>query len=192
MTNSYFITHPDVVIDPDVPVPRWPLSALGRERMHRTLDLPWARVLTRVYSSEEQKAQDGAAILANALGIPHESDPELGENDRSATGFLEPEEFWPVVETFFGEPDSSIRGWERAVDAQARVVRAVRRTALACSTHESIAFVAHGAVGALLLCHLRGSPILRSAEQPAGSGGHYLCFDRDRWTLEQSWQPIDP
>jgi len=31
--NLYFITHPNVVVSRDVPVPRWPLSELGRERM---------------------------------------------------------------------------------------------------------------------------------------------------------------
>jgi broad specificity phosphatase PhoE len=192
LSNSYFITHPDVVIDPAIPVPRWPLSPVGMARMRRTLEQPWASELSRVFSSDEQKAQDGAQLLASALDIAHESDPELGENDRSATGYLAPEEFWPVVERFFGEPESSVRGWERAVDAQSRVVRAVRRAALACSPRETIAFVAHGAVGALLLCHLRDSPILRSAEQPGGGGGHYLSFNREAWTLDASWQRIDP
>ena len=35
MSLVYFITHPDVVIDPDVPVPQWPLSAQGKERMKK-------------------------------------------------------------------------------------------------------------------------------------------------------------
>jgi broad specificity phosphatase PhoE len=192
LTNTYFITHPDVVIDPAVPVPRWPLSERGRQRMQRTLDQPWASDLSRVFSSDEQKAVDGAAILASALSIPHECDPELGENDRSATGFLEPDAFWPVVEAFFADPHTSVRGWERAIDAQSRVVRAVRRAAASCGANETIAFVAHGAVGSLLLCHLQSRPIDRSAEQPVGSGGHYLCFDREAWTLSESWQPIDP
>ena len=35
MSLVYLITHPDVVIDPDVPVPQWPLSARGKERMKK-------------------------------------------------------------------------------------------------------------------------------------------------------------
>ena len=33
MSVVYFITHPDVLIDPAVPVPEWPLSPRGRARM---------------------------------------------------------------------------------------------------------------------------------------------------------------
>jgi hypothetical protein len=35
------ITHPNVVISADVPVPRWPLSERGRERMRLGLQQPW-------------------------------------------------------------------------------------------------------------------------------------------------------
>ena len=54
-----FITHPNVVIDPAVPVPRWPLSELGRERMRAGLRQPWVREVTAVHCSAEQKAIDG-------------------------------------------------------------------------------------------------------------------------------------
>jgi hypothetical protein len=30
MSTVYYITHPDVVISPDVPVEQWPLSLRGR------------------------------------------------------------------------------------------------------------------------------------------------------------------
>jgi hypothetical protein len=35
---------------------------------------------------------------------------ELGENDRSATGFLEPDVFETTADRFFAEPDRSIDG----------------------------------------------------------------------------------
>lgn len=31
--HLYFITHPNVLIDPTVPVPQWPLSERGLARM---------------------------------------------------------------------------------------------------------------------------------------------------------------
>jgi hypothetical protein len=37
MSLVYLITHPDVVIDPDVPAPQWPLSARGKERMKKMM-----------------------------------------------------------------------------------------------------------------------------------------------------------
>jgi hypothetical protein len=86
----YFITHPNVVISRDIPVPRWPLSDLGRQRMRAGLQQPWIQEVTSIYCSTEQKAIDGAAILADHLSLGFERIPELGENDRSATGFLPP------------------------------------------------------------------------------------------------------
>ena len=64
MKLAYLITHPDVIVDPNVPVPQWPLSARGRERMQQMLYQPWVATITAVYSSAEQKAIDGAHILA--------------------------------------------------------------------------------------------------------------------------------
>jgi hypothetical protein len=65
----HFVTHPNVVGSNTVPVPQWPLSDLGKERMRRSLGQPWIRDITSVYCSEEQKAIDGAAILAGHLSL---------------------------------------------------------------------------------------------------------------------------
>jgi len=51
--------------------------------------------------------------------------PGLRENDRSATGFLQKQEFEATADAFFAHPHESVRGWEAAVAAQARIVRAV-------------------------------------------------------------------
>jgi broad specificity phosphatase PhoE len=104
-----FITHPNVVIDPAVPVPRWPLSEQGRARMHSGLRQPWVRDVTAVHCSTEQKATDGAAILAQHLGLDYTAHDALGENDRSATGFLPSHEFERVADAFFAEPAVSVR-----------------------------------------------------------------------------------
>jgi hypothetical protein len=124
MSTVYFITHPDVVIDPSVPVPRWPLSPRGRMRMTGVLEQQWASEVRAIYCSTEQKAIDGAAILSEALGVPYTAVPALGENDRSATGYLPGPEFDAVVSEFFRQPEESVRGWERAIDAQSRIVAA--------------------------------------------------------------------
>jgi broad specificity phosphatase PhoE len=93
MRRFVFITHPNVCIDPAAPVPQWPLSERGRERMHASLLQPWMRAVTTVHCSTEQKAIDGAAILSQHLGLAHTAHDDLGENDRSATGFLPSPEF---------------------------------------------------------------------------------------------------
>jgi broad specificity phosphatase PhoE len=54
-----------------------------------------------------------------------------------------------------------------------------------------VAIVSHGGVGALLLCHLRRIPISRAADQPPGTGGYMLEFDRANWAATGGWRPID-
>jgi broad specificity phosphatase PhoE len=187
----YLITHPNVVISRDVPVPRWPLSELGKQRMRAGLRQPWVREVTSVYCSTEQKAIDGAEILAGHLGIGFEKVEALGENDRSATGFLPPDEFERVADQFFGSPEISVRGWERAVDAQARIVRAVQKIFETDKTPGAIAIVSHGAVGTLLYCHLAGEPIDRRRDQPPNGGGNFYCFTLSPRAAHYWWRPID-
>ncbi len=131
----YFISHPDVVVSADVPVTQWPLSATGIGRMRDALAQPWVRTLSALYSSTETKAADAARILAAHRGLPWTAVAALGEIDRAATGFLPPPEFERVADAFFAQPEASVRGWERAVDAQRRrdrhrVARRGRRVAL--------------------------------------------------------------
>jgi broad specificity phosphatase PhoE len=204
MARGYFITHPDVVIDPAKPIERWGLSTRGRERMAALLRQPWLARVGRVLSSSEQKALDGAEILVEALGVPHEVVAELGEYDRSSTGLLPPAEFWPLVEEFFRRPTESIRGWERAVDAQARVLRAVRGVAERASPpadpeRPDVVLVAHGAVGSLLLASLSGAAISRDFDAPlppAGSppgtgGGYYFPFSIPDLVVKHGWRAVD-
>ncbi len=186
-----FVTHPNVVIDPGVPVPRWPLSKRGRERMHAGLQQPWVREVTAVYCSTEQKAIDGAAILAAHLGLTYAAHDGLGENDRSATGFLPPPEFERVADAFFCEPGVPVRGWERAIDAQRRVVAAVQAIDRSDTTPGTVAIVSHGAVGALLQCWLAEQPISRRWDQPANHGGNWFAFTLVPPALLSPWRAID-
>jgi broad specificity phosphatase PhoE len=190
MATVFFITHPDVLIDPTVPVPDWPLSPRGLARMRAMVAQPWIPGIVHVASSADRKARDGAAILAVHLGLLPVARAGLGENDRSATGYLPKPEFEATADAFFAHPEASVRGWERAVDAQARIVAATRAV-LATAPPGDVAVVSHGGVGALLLSHLQAVPISRAADQPIGSGGHVLAFDRKDWTLRHGWRLVD-
>jgi broad specificity phosphatase PhoE len=187
----YFITHPNVVIDPEVPVPQWPLSELGLSRMSAGLKQPWVREVTAVYCSTEQKAIDGARILARHLSLDFTTIAELEENDRSATGFLPPHEFEQVADAFFARPHESVRGWERAIDAQARIVRAVEHAVGGNRNSGAIAIVSHGAVGTLLYCHLTGKQIDRRWDQPPNGGGNFFRFTLEPPMAHSWWWPID-
>ncbi|MCV9944671.1 histidine phosphatase family protein [Rhizobium sp. WYCCWR 11279] len=185
-----YITHPQVKIDPQVPVPKWGLSDIGAERARKAASSNWAKRLTRIISSDETKAIETAEILAEAAGVTIEIVHGTHENDRSATGFLPPDKFEEAANWFFAHPQESFRGWERAADAQARIVAAVN-TVLA--THDAaapIAFVGHGGVGTLLKCHLAGRPIGRDRDQPGGGGNLYAFGLADR-RLSCDWTPIE-
>jgi broad specificity phosphatase PhoE len=180
-----FITHPEVVIDPAVPIREWALSPAGRARAALTANmLPG---INRIVSSAERKALDTAEVLAGALNVDMTVDPDLGEMDRSATGYLEPAEFDETVDLFFARPHESVRAWERALDAQRRVEDAVRGHASG-ARDGGVAFVAHGGVGALLLASLTLAPISRSFDQPGM--GSYFTFDPHTWRTLSTWQRI--
>ena len=189
--NVYFVTHPDVVIDPATPVPQWPHSDRGRSRMRRFLGQAWMPHVAALYCSTEQKAIDGAAILADALGMSFHPVAALGENDRSATGYLPQREFEATVDAFFARLTECVRGWERALDAQARIIEAVEQIVSLAPGTGSIVAVSHGGVGALLLCHLKGVPISRTEEQPGAAGGNYFLFQMPTSTLVHTWKAID-
>ncbi|MGD0430372.1 MAG: histidine phosphatase family protein [Acetobacteraceae bacterium] len=190
MATVYFITHPDVLIDPTTPVPDWRLNPRGIERMRAMLKQNWVPGIVHVASSTERKAFDGATILAAHLNLTVVPHPGLGENDRSSTGYLPKAEFEAVANAFFAHPEQSVRGWERAADAQARIFGAMRDVLRAAPSGD-VAIVSHGGVGALLLCQLQGTPITRETDQPAGSGGYLLAFDRADWKLRHRWRAID-
>jgi broad specificity phosphatase PhoE len=190
MTFGLYITHPQVRIDPDVPVPQWGLSELGRERTEKAAKLGWVMQLGRILSSDETKAIETAEILAGASGVKVEIIEGMHENDRSATGFLPPPEFEAAADWFFSNSTESFKGWERAADAQARIVSAVDTVLAGHDPTVPIAFVGHGGVGTLLKCHLRQIPISR-AEDQKGGGGNLIRFSLADRAVSCDWTPIE-
>ena len=188
---AVYLTHPQVRIDPEVPVPQWGLSEPGRERALRTAQSPWLADIGRVISSDEVKAIETASILAEAAGCRVEIAENMGENDRSATGFLPPPEFEKAADWFFAHPHESFKGWERAIDAQTRIVSAVESVLAGHDPQVPILFVGHGGVGTLLKSHLAGRAIGRDADQPPGAGGNLYMFDLPTRRLASDWQKME-
>jgi broad specificity phosphatase PhoE len=191
MATAFFITHPDVEIDPAIPVPDWPLSAKGRARVQAALARPWVRSIRTIHSSTERKAVDAATILADGLALGFTTMAGLRENDRSATGYLPKPEFETLADAFFAHPERSVRGWERAIDAQRRIAVAVDAILVSAPGDGDIAIIAHGAVGALLLCALESLPISRTQDQPPGNGGFYFPIDTKTRLVRHGWMAID-
>lgn len=182
----YFLTHADVVIDPERDITDWPLSDRGRDRIFSGLTQPWLKDITSIWSSTERKALDTAEIIAGHLGLDFQIRADLGENDRSATGYLPPDEFERTANQFFAAPDRSVRGWARAVDEQRRIVAAFE--AVRGNDPKGCPLVvSHGAVGALLMAHLLGQPISRAYEQLRNGGGNWFNAS----DLAPVWRPFD-
>ena len=184
-----YLSHPQVAIDPELEVTEWCLSDEGRRRVAL---LAASRVLSctkSVISSAEVKACETGRPLASALSARFEIHPDMHENDRSATGYLPREEFEAVADAFFAAPRESVRGWERAASAQARICRAVE-AALKLAPPGDVLFCGHGAVGTLLYCAMAGLPISRQYDQPEG-GGNAFAFDRQSRELLHGWRPIE-
>ncbi|WP_300575199.1 histidine phosphatase family protein [Phenylobacterium sp.] len=191
MAQILFVTHPEVVIDPEVPVPRWPLSAKGRARMEALAEALAGLPVRAIWSSDEQKAIDGAEILSERLQAPHRVDAALGENDRSATGYIAPPRFWEVVAEFFAHPDVSVLGWETARDAQSRIRAAMARVESEAQPGLTVV-VSHGGVGQLLTAALQGVAIGQEAKSPNPSGGGYLLLEAFPLRLAgDGWGDID-
>ncbi len=192
MTKLLYLSHPQVVIDPAVPVTEWPLNAVGQARIAALCERAPHLMsgASAIYSSPERKARDSAEPLAAALGLTVQIAKDSYENDRSSTGFLPPDAFEDMADRFFGNPTESVRGWERAVDAQTRIVACIDRI-LADSPSGDVLVVGHGAVGTLLYCALSGTAISRAQDQGPGGGGNIMIFDRETRQILQKWMPFE-
>lgn len=159
--------------------------------MRAALAQPWVAELTSVYSSAEVKAREAAGFLSERLGWSLRVVPDLGEVNRSATGYLPHAEHEATADAMFANPDVSARGWETARHAQTRVVEAIQEIIAADRSSGAIAIVSHGAVGAFLLCHLKRVSIDRKYDQPGSGGGNYFVFSYPTGTVRHDWRPIE-
>ena len=137
-----------------------------------------------IISTDDQ----GIADIAAALNVKLEIRNAMHENDRLATGYLPPAEFERVADAFFANPAVSVRGWERAVDAQKRIVKEMEAV-LGRNKDGDILFVGHGAVGTLLFCHYSKLTIDRSHDQ-TGSGNYFSLLLDGRRVLHP-WRKME-
>ncbi|CAN5490730.1 histidine phosphatase family protein [soil metagenome] len=192
MSALYYVTHPNVLVDPATPIEQWGLDATGTARATAMLEQPWIPAVERIVSSDETKALQTAQILAGQLALQVEVRSGIGENDRSSTGYLPPTEFERMADRFFDQPEQSADGWERAIDAQRRIVDGLADLLdgpADSPTPGVTVVVGHGAVGSLWYCWLTDQPISRTHDQPRQ--GHYFRVDPRRRSVPHGWRPID-
>lgn len=178
------ITHPEVSIDPAVPITDWGLSVTGRKRATEFASSEVLSNVTQIWTSGELKARETGEILAAPRTLPVHCHLGLGENDRSATGYLPRDGFEAAADAFFARPEISYRGWETALEAQIRIHRTVIEIV---QKHDAgdLAVVTHGAVGTLLWCALSECFIDRKYDQP--SQGHFWQADLSTLKPHSGW-----
>lgn len=187
MSSAYFLTHPDVVLDKSIPVTRWPLSEVGKKKAAKFTELTGTINLKEIYSSPETKAIETAQLISAKIGVEIKILPELGEVDRSSTGFLDPPEHEKAVEALFSYPLESYKGWETALEAQRRIIDAWELI-LKQQSGGDILIVSHGAVGAFLYAFLSNLPISRQTEQK--SMGSFFVINTETKKVISGWNQL--
>ena len=66
--KALYVTHPQVVIDPDVPTPRWGLNDKGTARAQAFAARGVVPRDAMIFASDETKATDLAGAIAAAVG----------------------------------------------------------------------------------------------------------------------------
>jgi len=191
MRHLFYLSHPQVQVVPEQPVTDWSLSNQGWARIMALAGRRWPRSPCHIFSSPETKARQTAAILATPLGVPVHVLPRTGEVDRSATGYLPHDAHEAQADLLFGQPTESANGWERAVDAQARMLSSLAQIKRSHPTGDLL-MVGHGAVGSLLWCALAGRRIHRSEDQYPGGGCIWMASVSDTGAKPlQPWAPME-
>ncbi|MCB9422840.1 MAG: histidine phosphatase family protein [Ardenticatenaceae bacterium] len=148
-----FIRHAAVAVDPAVPAREWSLSSDGRSRTRSLAPQLTPYDLTRIITSDESKARETGQIIAETLGLPWQSAPNLHEHNRQGAPFFTSKEaFETAVARFFDNPDTLVFGNETANQTFARFDTAVRHL-LAVYPNDTLAIVTHGTVLTLFLAH---------------------------------------
>jgi broad specificity phosphatase PhoE len=141
--------------DRERPPREWRLNDEGRRRSVLLSDRLRAFAPFHLYSSDEDKAVDTAAIVAANLGVESQTLPNLHEHERRRIGFLSDRQFISGVRELFAFPAQIVFGDETADQAYARFAGVVDRV---CARHATgnVAIVGHGTVISLFVSRRAG------------------------------------
>lgn len=190
----HVVSHPEVQVDPAVPVPQWGLSDAGRARLRRLLEFPWARSAVLVASSAETKALQTARPSPRPAVARCTSTRSWGRTTaaarvsprpRGSRRSPTPSSSNPGAACAGGRPrpppsSASCTPWTACSGERGSCPDPARTTSWVVATH--------GGVGTLLLCALRGIPVDRRHDQP-GQGSWYR-FDTVTGRVAEGWRRI--
>lgn len=150
MTKIYLIRHAETEPAGDDPT-MWPLSERGEDQVRVLAAQPFWTEVKAIVTSDELKAVATVSDIAIQRGIPFFKHEGLRELKRTPGWLAAYDE---RVREVFARPAQSVEGWERAADAQARVLACVDEL-IARFDPEPFAVVSHGMLIALLLASVQ-------------------------------------
>ena len=173
MTTVYFITHPEVIPDPGIPISMWDYTDYGASRWDKILSKLWIKDIEKLYSSPETRAIKAAQRMADSLNYNLHVREDLGPVKRPTDKVLTPEEFAAARGLFYQFSTISNAGWEKAVDAQHRIIVTVDTILQESQNVHHIAVVSHEDLCILLLCHVKQIEIQTIDINDVGAALHY-------------------
>ena len=149
MPKLILVKHAKPLVQPEVPSHEWPLSDEGRRQCQTLADrLRRQHPPQVVVASTEPKAAETGRLLADALGVPFDTAPDLHEHDRGNVPHMPTREFISYMALFFKRPTERVLGRETAEEARSRFGQAVR-SVLESYDGRDVIIVTHGTVLAL-------------------------------------------
>ena len=145
------VRHARPKIDPDIAPSKWDLCPDGRVAAARLAERLARFAPVAAVTSAELKAIETAKILAEALKIPLDVDPALGEHKRQHASFGTEAEFQARIAEVFTHPHAPAPGGESAEQACERLTQA-----LAQHKARPLLAVTHGTVLSLYVAKLLG------------------------------------
>jgi len=185
MTRLIYITHPETIINPQVPIRQWQISKNGKKQINHLLQLSFWKDMDVMYSSNEGKALHTAQEIENhcvhvKFPMPFGNE-DLSEVERI---FLRKKEYENTLKAFYSHPDKSSSGWETANDAAERTIRVISQI-MEENSDKTVAIIGHGIVGALLVCFLKKkAPTEQEIQKKLGSLIH---IDWDNKKVLSEW-----
>ena len=150
--NLLLIRHAETEQDPGVPSSQWHLTERAYEACEDLAKRLREHNLSRIVTSEEVKAKETGRVLAEHLGTPWNTAPNLHEHERRGVPFIEREVWLERLEALFKHPDDLIFGNETGTQARQRFDNAVREV-LRKHLGEPLAVVTHASVMSLFVAH---------------------------------------
>jgi len=143
--NLLLVRHSLPEIDPAIPASSWQLSAEGRRRCLGLADQIAPYLPARICSSQEPKALQTAALIAQHYNLPFETAAGLHEQLRERVPFSGRDLFTAQVAALFAHPSELVFGEETADQAFVRY-SAVVDSCLQAAGDKNLVIVSHGTV----------------------------------------------